>query len=409
MPRVPTIDDIDVDGKKVLMRVDFNSPIDPDTGKIIDDTRIRAHIPTIKELAFERNAALVLISHQGRPGEPDFVTLEEHAERLSKYLGEEVKFVDDVMGPAARKAIDELRPGEILLLDNVRFCSEEIIEAKPERQAKTWLVRKLAPLFNCYVNDAFATAHRSQPSIVGFPLVLPSAAGRLMQREVEALSRAFHPEASPKVFVLGGGKVYDTVRIVEHIVKNKVADRILTTGLVAELFMVAKGMNLGEANMKLLDEKGILGLVSRARRILLAGAPIETPVDFVVLKDDGSVAVEPANKVSGRIMDVGPATVEMYSSLMKEAEVIVMRGPAGVMEDERFRKGTYELVKAALEAKAFVIFGGGHLSGVIRDLKPSPGNWHLSTGGGALLLFLAGETLPALQALEISAKKHLGW
>ena len=399
---LPTLDDVDVKGKKVLLRVDFNSPVRDE--KLLDDSRIRAHIPTIKEL-LEKGAAVVVVSHQGRPGEDDFITLEPHAKKLSELLGQTVNFVDDVMGPEARRRIKELKPGEVLLLDNVRFLAEENINAPPEVQANTYLVRRLAKLFDLYVNDAFATAHRSQPSIVGFPMVLPSVMGRVMEKEVKALSKVFNPKDSPKIFVLGGGKVPDTISIIENLVKNKVADRILTTGLVAEVFLVAKGIDLGEKNMSVLEKKGLLGLVPKARRLLLSGAPIETPIDFKTLDDEGNVRVEPAFSVTGLIRDVGPATVKSYGELMKEAKVIVMRGPAGVMEDPRFREGTKELVRMALESGAFTIFGGGHLTAVIKELGMEDKVGHISTGGGALLSFLAGKDLPALVALERSKEK----
>ncbi len=411
--RIPTIDDLDerfgVRGKRLLVRIDINSPVDPVSHKILDDSRIRAHVPTIRELV-ERGAAVVLVSHQGRPGEDDFVSLEEHASLLSKYSGLDVRFIDDVIGPAAREAIRSLRPGEVLLLDNVRLVSEEVIEAKPEKHANSVIVRKLAPLFDAYVNDAFATAHRSQPSVVGFPLRLPSAVGRVFERELSAISKLYDENLSPKVFVLGGGKVHDTLRIIEHLTANRVADRILTTGLVAELFLVAKGVNIGDENRKLLERKGLLGLVPRARRLLLRGAPVETPVDFVTLASDGSVKVEPLGRISGVIRDIGPETVKMYGELISEASIVVLRGPAGVIEDERFREGTRKLLEAALASKAFVLVGGGHLGAIAAELGIAAGDkLHISTGGGALLLLLAGEELPAIVALRESARKFFGW
>ena len=405
---LPTIDDLEekygLKGSKVLLRVDINSPIDPETGEILDDSRIRAHSVTVRDLA-ERGAAVVVLSHQGRPGESDFTSLRHHAELLSKHSGVPVEFVDDVIGPEARRRISELRPGEVLLLDNTRLMSEEIIEAKPERHAKSIFVQRLAPLVNYYVNDAFATAHRSQPSIVGFPLLMPSAVGRVMEKELAALARLYSAEERPRVFVLGGGKVHDTLRILEHLHANKAADRVLTAGLVAELFLVAKGIDIGEANRRLLETKGILALVPRARRLLLRGIPLETPLDFVTLVD-GEVRVEPVGNVKGLIRDIGPQTVKMYSEIMREARLIVLRGPAGVVEDPRFREGSRALVKAAVESSAFVIIGGGHLNAIVSELGlQGRENLHISTGGGALLLFLAGEELPGLVALQLSASK----
>lgn len=406
IPRIPTLREINIREKRVFMRIDINVPIDPDKGEILDDRRIRVHSQTIKEVVEKYRPALVLGSHQGRPGEPDFITLEKHAELLSKYTGYNVKFVDDVIGPTARKAIQELKPGEILLLDNLRLVSEEIIEATPEKQSYTIFVRRLAPLFDAYVNDAFATAHRSQPSIVGFPLVLPSAAGPLFEKEIMALRRVVESFESPRIFVLGGTKVRDLLRVIENLVRNKMADRILTTGLLAQLFLVAKGIGLGKENMRYLEEKGILPLIPRARYILLMGAPIETPIDFKVLID-GETRNVGIGEINGKIMDIGEQTTRIYSEFIKDAKIVVMRGPAGVIEDERFRDGTVKLLEAAYNSKAFVLIGGGHLSSMIDESKLNE-HIHVSTGGNALLLFLSGETLPALKALELSAKMFLG-
>ena len=399
---IPVIDDFDITNKKVLLRIDINSPVDRKTGKLLDDSRIKAHAETVKEL-LDKGNALVIISHQGRPGDEDFISLEEHSKILSKYVGKEIEFVDDVIGPYAREKIKNLKKGEAIMLENVRIVSEELIEAPPQQQVKTFLVRKLAPLVDFYVNDAFATAHRSQPSLVGFPLVKPSAAGRIMEKEVSALSKIFNKEDSPKIFVLGGSKVSDTLKIIEHLSKNRVADRILTGGLVAEVFAVAKGIDLGKPNMQVLESKGLLSLVPRARKILLSGAPVEIPVDFTVEKQNGEIIEEPENKVSGVIKDIGSTTAEIYSSFIKEAKVITLRGPMGIIEDERFRKGTKTLLKAAFESQGFVIIGGGHMISMIeKEIEINPNKVHISTGGGALLLFLAGDRLPALEALHMS-------
>ena len=404
---IPTIETLDPKGRKVLLRVDFNVPIDSKSGRIIDDSRIRAHVVTIKEL-IERNNAVVVMSHQGRPSGSDFVPLNQHTELLSKYLGVQVNFVEDVMGPEARRRIKELNKGEVLVLDNVRFVSEEIIEAPPEVHAKSYLVRRLAPLFDIYVCDAFAAAHRSQPSLVGFPLVLPSCVGRVMEREVKALDKIFNPELKPKIFILGGGKVHDSLRIIEHLMKSRIADRILLTGLVAQVFMIARGINIGKANVEYLEKRGLLALVPRARRLLLMGAPIDTPIDFKTIKDN-EIVIESADRTEGVIADIGPATIKSYSALIAEASIVVLRGPSGIMEDPRFREGTKKLIEVSLASGAYVILGGGHLSAIASEMELPHDRCHVSTGGGALLLYLAGEPLPAIEALKLSAKKFLGW
>jgi len=400
---IPTLDDRDFLNKKILVRLDINSPIDPKLGRLLDDSRIRSHIPTLKEL-LDKGNALVLLSHQGRPGDNDFVGLEEHSKLLSKYLGREVEFVEDVIGPYALRKITDMRGGDVVMLDNVRLVSEELIEATPEQHARSFLVTKLSKVVDSFVNDAFATAHRSQPSLVGFPVVIPSSAGRLMEREVSALAKVFSADLSPKVFVLGGGKVQDSLRIVENLSKKRLADRILTGGLLAELFMVAKGMNLGRENLQILEKFGILSLVPRAKKVLLSGAPIEVPVDFKV-EVSGGVSEESSTKLNGVIKDIGPTTEDIYSSFIKDAGLTVLRGPMGIIEDERFRRGSTSLLRAAFEGKGYVIVGGGHMISMIGETPLDQSKVHVSTGGGALLLFLAGERLPALEALARGVKE----
>ncbi len=370
---------------------------------MLDDSRLKAYNSTIRELV-EKGNSVVLISHQGRPGDNDFISLEEHAKLLSKYLDIDVEFIEDVMGPYAREKIQHIEKGKVMLLDNVRFVSEELIEASPSQHAKSYLVRRLSPLFDGYVNDAFAASHRSQASLVGFPVVLKSSAGRLMEKEVSALAKIFNPEDYPKVFILGGGKVLDSVRIIENLVKKRLADRILTGGLIAELFAVAKGLDIGKDNMRVLEKLGILSLVPRARKILLMGGPIEIPVDFRVEKE-GKVTEEPLNKLTGVIKDIGTTTTGIYSSFIKDAKVIVMRGPMGIIEDERFREGSKTLLVDALESSGYLIIGGGHMISMLGNINVDSSKVHISTGGGALLLFLAGEKLPALEVLSTSEVK----
>ncbi len=405
LPRLPTMKDVSLEKLRVLVRVDFNVPLDPE-GRVLDDSRIRAHLPTVKSL-LDSDCAVVLMSHQGRPGEEGFSQLGPHAELLSKYLGVEVKFVEDVMGPAALSEIGKLGRGEVLLLDNVRFVSEELVEAPPEVHAKSFLVRRLAPLFDLFVFDAFATAHRSQPSIVGFPMVLRSVVGLVMEREVEALREIASVERTPRVFLLGGAKVADTLRIVENLTRNRLADRILTTGLVALVFHAARGGRISEHLLRVLEERGLMTLVPRARRILLSGAPVDVPLDYIVVRDDGVVDECPARDICGRPVDVGTYTIQMYAELMREAKLVVMRGPAGYIEDPRFRNGTEALISSALRSGAFLIIGGGHLGALVGDAPRD--RVHVSTGGGALLVALAGEELPAIRALRESARKFLGW
>ncbi|MEM4914311.1 MAG: phosphoglycerate kinase [Thermosphaera sp.] len=407
IPRLPTIKDLEINGKKILMRIDINSPIDPETEEIMDDKRISVHGKHVKEILEKYNPAIILISHQGRPGESDFISLEKHSLLLSKYMGIPVKFGDDIIGPKAREEIRELKPGEVLLLENLRILSEEIIEAAPEKQALTMLVKKLSSNVDVYVNDAFATAHRSQPSIVGFPLSLPSCIGPVFEKEIQAITRILDSFESPRIYVLGGSKVRELLRVMENLMRNKLADRILTTGLLAHLFLVAKGINIGVENMKVLEEKGLLPLVPRARHILMRGAPIETPIDFKS-KLNGEVKNVYVGEIRGVIKDIGENTVKIYGDLLRDAKIIVMRGPAGVIEEEEFRAGTTNLLEYVYSSNAFTLIAGGHLGSMVDENRVN-NKIHVSTGGNALLLFLSGEELPALKAMELSSKMFLGW
>jgi phosphoglycerate kinase len=404
IPKVLTMDSFKFSNKYVLVRIDINSPIDPDSKVILDDARFREHARTIREL-IEDEARITLISHQGRPGDPDFTSLNGHADLLSSILGVDVKFIDDVCGPAAREAIRKLNPSEILLLENVRFQSEELLERKPELQAKTYLVSKLTPLFNYFILDAFATAHRSQPSIVGFPMTLTSCAGRVMEAEVEAL-RKIYGEMEGKVFILGGSKVRDSVKIIENLLVNNVTDKILLTGLLALVFLYAKDVKLSSQVVEAIKEKGLMGEVSKARELLRKyGEYIKMPVDGAV-EVEGMRVEGDLESLKGRIMDIGAKTINLYKEEIKNAKTIIIRGPAGVIEKDEFRVGSEEIVKAAIESGAYIIFGGGHMRAVVDNITASF-HGHMSTGGGALLTFLSGEPLPGLEALAASAQKYL--
>ncbi len=404
---IATMDSIELEEKKVLLRVDFNCPLDESKSRLLDYTRIVSHSQTIKEL-LSKGASVVVLTHQGRPGMSDFSDLSLHYNILRELIGNNVEFIDDVIGPSARKLISELEPGRVLLLDNVRFLAEEMIEASGEFHAKSIMVSKLAPLFDIFVNDAFATAHRKHASIVGFPYRLPSIAGRIMEKEVLALKDIKDPTVNPKFFVLGGAKLTDSIRIVYNLLKNGKNTFILLTGLVAELFMMGKGIEIGELNKILLDKRGGFSLLPRVKELLLEyGDKIVTPLDFITEYKDGNVKVEEPPEIQGLIRDIGPKTIEAYSKLFHKARVIVFRGPAGVMEKREYMKGTVELIENATETQARIILGGGHLNSVMNHINNSARDKiHNSTGGGALLLFLSGDKLPALEALKDSAIRY---
>lgn len=400
------MDDFDFNGKRVLLRIDINSPIDPNTNEILDDFRIRYHVPTILEL-LDRGASVTILAHQGRPGDNDFTTLSNHAKLLSHYLNREVKYIEDIFGPTARSSILSSKPGDVILLENVRFYSEEVIEKIPEAQSKTFLVRFLAPLFSIYINDAFATSHRSHPSLTGFPMVLPSCGGRLLEKEVESLNLIMEDSLRPSVFILGGGKVSDSLQLIEALLQRNIADKVLLTGLVSHLFMIAKGLNLNRETLRVLEGKGIYSLLPRAQRLVQSFPDrIVVPIDSALLKNGNRVEVSNENIPNfSPIYDIGENTIKLYSEIIKDAKIIVVRGPAGYIEDERFSKGSENLLKCIVNSKGKKILGGGHLRRIAEKLKVIDKIDYFSTGGGAFIAFLSGEKLPAIEALIISAKK----
>ena len=407
MPKLLTIDDFDFKGKSVLVRVDFNSAVDPETKKILDDTRIRAHAETtIKELV-QKGAKTVILAHQGRPGEPDFIPLKQHAEILGKILGKPVKYVDDVFGEKARKAITELKSGEVLVLENVRMYPDERKKGTPEEHAKSEFVQKLAPLADVFVNDAFAAAHRAHISIVGFTAVLPSVAGRIMERELKALSKVLEAPEKPCVYILGGAKADDSLEISRYVLKNNIADHILTGGVVGHLFLAAKGLDLGKPNMELLEKRELMGLVPGIQELMDAyPGKIETPTD-VAIEVEGKrkeITVEelPTNRP---VYDIGTKTVKKYGDIIRSAKSIVISGPVGVFENEEFILGTREIFEAIAATEAFSLVGGGHTVAAVEELELADKMSYVSTAGGALIEFLMGKRLAGVAALEKAAAK----
>ncbi|MEM3692694.1 MAG: phosphoglycerate kinase [Candidatus Bathyarchaeia archaeon] len=404
-PSFLTMDDFDFHNKTVILRVDFNSPLD-DAKRIADDSRIRMHIPTIREL-MDKGAKVVILCHQGRPGDPDFSTLHEHAQRLSKILGRPIGYVDDVYGERAKTAIRHLKPGEALVLENVRTIPEETAKMKSEDFAKTEFVRSLASLADAYVNDGFAVAHRANASVVGFPILLPAFAGRLMESELKALERARRAEEKPCVYILGGAKAEDAAAISEYVLSHGKADFIITGGVIGQLFLHAKGVNLGEANRRFLESKGFLQYVPKIQS-LFQDFPdrILTPEDFgvEVVGKRRNISLEDL-PTPFLILDIGPRTVERYAKVIKDARIIVLSGPMGVYERSDFMLGTKGVFEAVAMSKAFSVAGGGNTIEALEKLGLRERVGYVSSGGGALMEFLTGKVLPGVEALEKAAER----
>jgi len=386
----------------VLLRVDLNSPIDPSSNQILDDKRFREHLPTVQALD---DARLVILTHQSRPGKKDYTTLEAHAAKFERLLGRPVTYVDDVFGRCARDAIRGAKRGDVLMLENLRFAAEENLTLKPEEAKKTILVRKLAAMADFYVNDAFGTAHRSQPSIVGLPLLLPSVAGLLMEKEVANLSRVFTGAPRPVTFVLGGTKVDDSIAVAENVLLHGTADRVIVVGVVGNVFLLAAGYDIGRPSARLIDDLGYRGEIERARDLLKTYRDRILMPHSVAIREDGGRAEYPVDAVpeDAQVLDIGSESIDHLTEAVSASGTVVVNGPAGLFEEEQFAVGTFDLLRAASTVE-FSVVGGGHSGAAIERLGIEDRFTHISTGGGAAIEFLTGKKMPALEALEMSKK-----
>ncbi len=399
-----TIDDFDIGDATILVRVDLNSPMDPD-GNILDDMRIRSHLVTLKDL---ENAKVVLLAHQSRPGKNDFTTMRAHALRMSAYLGREVKYVDDIFGSHARSSISSMKKGDVILLENVRFYSEEMLKRTASEHAETHMVQQLSPLFDIFLNDAFAVSHRAQLSILGFTETLPSGAGRVMEKEIISLDRGVKEGGSPCIFVLGGAKVDDSLKVAENVLSNGNADRVLLTGIVGNVMLAASDVDIGKINMDFIESQGYLDLIEQGKGLIEKyDGKIGLPVD-VALNDNGTRIEVPVNELSKNdlpVNDIGLETIVAFTKEIENAKTVVLNGPAGVSEIDEFALGTHEIIRSAAKSE-FSIIGGGHISAEVINMGLENQFSHLSTGGGACIDYLAGEKLPGIEALKYVAARH---
>jgi phosphoglycerate kinase len=394
------MDDVILDNKRVLVRVDFNSPMDP-SGNILDDKRIKSHLDTLRAL---EDCRVVLMAHQSRAGKKDYTTLEAHARQATRLLRRDVAYIDDIFGSHAREAIKSLLPGEVILLENTRFYAEENMNRTPADHAKSHMVKKLAPLFDLFINDAFAVSHRSHCSVVGFTEVLPSVAGILMDKEITALDKGMKGNEHPTVFSLGGTKADDSIKVTKNVLGRGGADKILTSGVVATVFMMAAGIDVGDANRKFVEDQEYLEQIPIAAKLLREyPGKIAMPVDVALNKNGERVEVAVDTLPTDLpIADIGLETIVNYSKDLKDARVTVTNGPTGIFEQEKFRLGTAELLKAATQS-GYSIVGGGHSIAAIDQLGLESKFSHVSMGGGASITYLSGEPLPGIEALKKAA------
>lgn len=384
-----SITDIDVNGKRVLVRVDYNVPIKDN--KVTDDTRIVAAMPTLEYL-LDHGAAVILFSHLGRPkGGPDpKFSLRPVAAHLSGLLGKPVAFAEDCVGPSVEAAAKALKPGDVLLLENTRFHPEE--EKNDQKLAK-----KMADLADIYVNDAFGSAHRAHASTEGVAHYLPAVAGFLMEKEIQYLGQAIARPKRPFIAVLGGAKISDKIGVIKNLLTK--ADQILIGGGMANTFFKAQGYPIGDS---LYEEEAM----DTARKLIKSGnTHLRLPVDVVIadrFDAEAEMKVMPMGPVPDgwRILDIGPATVDTFGKALKKAKTIVWNGPMGVFEFPRFAEGTIGVAKAVASSKAVSIIGGGDSVAAINQAGLADKITHISTGGGASLEMLEGIELPGLVALQ---------
>ena len=383
-----TVRDIDIKGKRVLMRVDFNVPMQD--GKVTDDKRIRASLPTIKYV-LDQGASLILMSHLGRPKggpDPEF-SLHPAADVLSSLLGIPVKMAPDPVGPEVEKMAKELKPGEVLMLENTRFHPGE--EKNDLDLARQW-----AALADVYVNDAFGSAHRAHASTEGVARFLPAVAGFLMEKELEYLSRAVSNPEHPYIAILGGAKISDKISVVETLLSK--ADKLIIGGGMANTFLAAKGYNMQDS---LVESASI----ETAKSILdKSGDKLLLPIDAVIADKfdaEANTQVVDVDKIppGWRMMDIGPKSIEAFKDALRGAKLIVWNGPMGVFEMPKFAEGTFAIAKILADSGATTVIGGGDSASAVKKAGVAKQMTHISTGGGASLEFLEGKELPGVAAL----------
>jgi len=389
-----TIRDVDVAGKRVLVRVDLNVPLSEDTGEILDDIRIKAIVPTISYLV-DKNARVILCSHLGRPkGKPvDSLRMAPIAKRLSEIMGKPIATTQDCIGKDVEKSASELKNGEILLLENLRFHDEEE-KNDPE------FCKSLAKLADIYVNDAFGTAHRAHASTEGVAKYLPAVAGFLMEKEIGMMGKALSNPVRPFASIVGGAKISDKIGVLDFILE-KVNILLIGGGMVAT-FLKALGYEVGKSSVE--EDKLDLArkLMDKAK---VKGVKLLLPVDIVVADKSAADAKSKTvtiDKVPADwlIMDIGHKTIDLFEEELKKCKTIVWNGPMGVFEYPKFSRGTASIAKTLASAKATTIIGGGSTAEAVEEMGLADKMTHVSTGGGASLEFLEGKTLPGVAALQ---------
>tara|TARA_B110000014_G_scaffold185957_1_gene134892 strand:+ start:707 stop:1969 length:1263 start_codon:yes stop_codon:yes gene_type:complete len=409
---VLTLEDVDLEGRTVLYRVDVNSPLEPSSGRLLDDGRLRGVVPTLQALELSK---VVILGHQSRPGKSDFTSMSKHCERLSNILGRAIKFVPDVCGDKAIEEIEKMSDGEIIFLDNVRGNKEEygVKYSSNKDTEDTDIVARLSAVSDVFVTDAFAAAHRRSPTLTGFTNSIPCIAGILMEKEMRSLRTALKDPPSPYLAILGGAKCDDSVRVALNLISKGEVDRIAFVGVTGNLMLWIDGNDIGERNRDFIrntlgDEFEIAW--EMAERILSehpekAFLPLDVAID-----SDGRRIPLSINELPTEdpIYDVGLETLRALKPLVEDAGCILWNGPASYFELPEFAFGTIEILNMCTETDAMTIIGGGHTSALVNSRGVANLVSHNSTGGGSTMSFLSGEPMPVIASLKDSYRKHIG-
>lgn len=394
---MPCLEDFEMKGKTVLVRVDLNSPIE--NGELVQSGRFRAHAKTI-ELFSQKGAKTVVLSHQGRKGKEDFLPLEKHAFLLSRVTGKKIKYVSDVLGKKAQNAIKSLLPGDILVLENTRFWDGETLGLETKDHAESELVKNLAPLADAFVLDAFSVAHRSHASVVGFMPVLPSFPGPVFEKELVSIEKSFDSSLKPRCVVLGGAKPKDSLIVAGHLAGEDKADHIIAGGLLGELFVFAQGCRLSSDKAEIFEQGDMLPLA----KDLLEKHPekIEVPVDLAVIENGKRKEYKLCDFPQGtETGDFGKETIKRFCQIISRSKKIIVNGPIGRYEKKGFEQGTKKVLEAVAKTDAFSLLGGGHTSAAIKEFNIDSSHFsYISLSGKAFIEYLSGEKLPAIEALK---------
>ena len=412
MEGVLTLEDVDLEGRTVLYRVDVNSPLEPSSGRLLDDGRLRGVVPTLQALELSK---VVILGHQSRPGKSDFTSMSKHCERLSNILERPIKFVPDVCGDKAIEEIEKMSDGEIIFLDNVRGNKEEygVKYSSNKDTEDTDIVARLSAVSDVFVTDAFAAAHRRSPTLTGFTNSIPCIAGILMEKEMRSLRTALKDPPSPYLAILGGAKCDDSVRVALNLISKGEVDRIAFVGVTGNLMLWIDGNDIGERNRDFI--RNTLGddfeIAWEMAERILSEHPEKAflPLDVAVESDSRRIPLSINDlPTEDPIYDVGLETLRALKPLVEDAGCILWNGPASYFELPEFAFGTIEILNMCTETDAMTIIGGGHTSALVNSRGVANLVSHNSTGGGSTMSFLSGEPMPVIASLKDSYRKHIG-